>query len=209
MGRYHNEFKFNNGIHEQIFSDIHTYLLQEGYEYRNFEGEDVYKKGKGIATGPTFIKIMADSNIMVVEAWIKFAVVPGVYVGESGIEGSYGAIPKSALANRVRYIESIIFNNGGIAIGASKNAPQTPPTQPVAPPAPKAPEYPKPNNAQQPAPQPRPVQQPMQAAPQPQPVQQPAQPAPQTTYSYKFCTQCGTRMDAGAKFCSSCGNPLK
>ena len=85
MGRYHNEFKFNNTIHPQLFADIHQYMLNEGYEYRNFEGENVYKKGKGFSLGPTFLKIMADQDRIVVEAWIKFAVVRHDRVNKNNI----------------------------------------------------------------------------------------------------------------------------
>lgn len=141
--RYHNEFKFNHPIHEQLFADIHQYMLNEGYEYRNFEGENVYKKGKGFNMGPTFLKIMADQNHIVVEAWIKFAILPGVYAGETGIDGVFGAVPKSMLAGRVHTVETMIINNGGIATGATSAAPggnpqpqqpQQPPVQPQQPP---------------------------------------------------------------------------
>lgn len=62
MSRYHKEFKFNNGIHELLLPDIHKYLLDEGYDYRVFEGENVYKKGSGWATAPTFVKITASTT---------------------------------------------------------------------------------------------------------------------------------------------------
>ncbi len=123
MARYHNEFKFNHPIHEQLFADIHRYILSEGYEYLNYEGENLYKKGKGLASGPTFLKIMTDQNRIVIEAWVKFAVLPGVYAGEMGIDGAIGAIPKSVLGGRVRYIETMIINNGGVAIGATAPVP--------------------------------------------------------------------------------------
>lgn len=183
MGRYHNEFKFEHPIHEQLFADIHQYMLNEGYEYRNFEGEDVYKKGKGLATGPTFVKIMADQNHIVIEAWIKFAILPGVYAGESGIDGFYGAIPKGMLGDRVRFIERMIINNGGIAMGITAPAPNRNPQ----------------------------MQQPTYAQPPVQPQQPPVQPQPQPQQSrdHIFCTKCGTKMSISASFCINCGNKLK
>ena len=203
MARYHNEFKFNHPIHEQLFADIHQYMLSEGYEYRNFEGENVYKKGKGIAAGPTFIKIMADDGRIVVEAWVKFAVLPGVYAGESGLDSmAFGTIPKSVLADRVRNIERMITNNGGVATGATAPAPgaapqpQQPPVQPQQPP-----QY---------APPPVQPQAPVQPQPAPiEPQQVPVEPQPQQKREHIFCTRCGNKMPISASFCTSCGNKLK
>ncbi len=127
MSRYHKEFRFANGVHELLLPDIHKYLLDEGYEYREFEGENVYKKGSGWVSAPTFVKIQASKTVIIIEAWIKTALLPGVYVGESGIDGFYGAAPKGILANRVRHIEQMIANNGGVDAAF---APQTPPAQP-------------------------------------------------------------------------------
>ena len=209
MGRYHNEFKFNNTIHPQLFADIHQYMLNEGYEYRNFEGENVYKKGKGFSLGPTFLKFMADQDRIVVEAWIKFAVVPGVYAGEMGIDGVFGAVPKSMLSGRVRNVELMITNNGGVATGATAPAPgaapqpQQPPVQPQQPP-----QYAPPPVQPQPPVQPRPA--PIESQPAPiEPQQVPVEPQPQQKREHIFCTSCGNKMPISASFCTSCGNKLK
>ncbi len=114
MARYHKEFRFANGVHELLLPDIHKYLLDEGYEYREYEGEQVYKKGSGWVSAPTFVKIQASKTVVIIEAWIKTAILPGVYAGEHGIDGFYGAAPKGVLANRVRHIEQMIMNNGGV-----------------------------------------------------------------------------------------------
>ncbi|MBQ5837914.1 MAG: zinc ribbon domain-containing protein [Clostridia bacterium] len=203
--RYHNEFKFNHPIHEQLFADIHQYMLNEGYEYRNFEGENVYKKGKGFNMGPTFLKIMADQNHIVVEAWIKFAILPGVYAGETGIDGLFGAVPKGMLAGRVHTVETMIINNGGIATGATSAAPggNPQPQQPVYNQPPVQPQQP-PVQPQQPPVQPQ--QPPVQ--PQQPPVQ-PQQPPVQPQKDHIFCSRCGNKMPISASFCTNCGNKLK
>ena len=216
MPRYHNEFKFSNPIHPQLFADIHQYMLSEGYEYRNFEGENVYKKGKGFSLGPTFLKIMADQDRIVVEAWIKFAVVPGVYAGEMGIDGVFGAVPKSMLSGRVRNVERMITSNGGIATGATSPAPG-------AAPQPQQQTYAQPPVQPQPAPiepQPAPIEpqqvpvepQPAPIEPQPAPIepqQATVEPQPQQKREHIFCTRCGNKMPISASFCTSCGNKLK
>ena len=221
MPRYHNEFKFSNPIHPQLFADIHQYMLSEGYEYRNFEGENVYKKGKGFSLGPTFLKIMADQDRIVVEAWIKFAVVPGVYASEMGIDGVFGAVPKSMLSGRVRNVERMITSNGGIATGATAPAPgaapqpqqQTyaqppvqPPMQPPMQPQPPVQPQPTPVEPQQVPvePQPAPIE------PQPAPIEPQQVPVePQQKREHIFCTRCGNKMPISASFCTSCGNKLK
>lgn len=41
-----------------------------------------------------------------------------------------------------------------------------------------------------------------------QPPQQTQAPVDQSAQAYKFCTACGTRLEAEAKFCISCGHRL-
>ena len=216
MPRYHNEFKFSNPIHPQLFADIHQYMLSEGYEYRNFEGENVYKKGKGFSLGPTFLKIMADQDRIVVEAWIKFAVVPGVYAGEMGIDGVFGAVPKSMLSGRVRNVERMITSNGGVATGATAPAPGAAPqpqqqayAQPPAQPPVQPPMQPQPPVQPQPTPV-EPQQVPVEPQPAPiEPQQATVEPQPQQKREHIFCTRCGNKMPISASFCTSCGNKLK
>ena len=230
MPRYHNEFKFSNPIHPQLFADIHQYMLSEGYEYRNFEGENVYKKGKGFSLGPTFLKIMADQDRIVVEAWIKFAVVPGVYAGEMGIDGVFGAVPKSMLSGRVRNVERMITSNGGVATGATVPAPgaapqpqqQTYAQPPVQPPMqPQPPVQPQPTPVEpQPAPiepQPAPVEpqpapiEPQQATvePQPAPIEpQPAPIEPQPTPVEPQQAPVEPQQKREHIFCTRCGNKM-
>lgn len=67
--------------------------------------ENVWKKGKGVLTGPQYIKLTPlNDGTYILEAWVKFAILPGVYVGEMGITGFFGAIPKSFLKARVEMI---------------------------------------------------------------------------------------------------------
>ncbi|MBR5285728.1 MAG: zinc ribbon domain-containing protein, partial [Clostridia bacterium] len=157
----------------------------------------------------TFLKIMADQDRIVVEAWIKFAVVPGVYAGEMGIDGVFGAVPKSMLSGRVRNVELMITNNGGVATGATAPAPgaapqpQQPPVQPQQPP-----QYAPPPVQPQPPVQPRPA--PIESQPAPiEPQQVPVEPQPQQKREHIFCTSCGNKMPISASFCTSCGNKLK
>lgn len=60
------------------------------------------KKGVGLLTAPQFLKLSVNNDgSYVLEAWIKFAILPGVYVGEMGTKGFVGALPKQLLKERV------------------------------------------------------------------------------------------------------------
>lgn len=60
------------------------------------------EKGVGLLTAPQFLKLSVNNDgSYVLEAWIKFAILPGVYVGEMGTKGFVGALPKQLLKERV------------------------------------------------------------------------------------------------------------
>lgn len=93
---------------DPLFKAVHTYLSSEGYEYREYKGENVFKKGKGLMMGPTFIKLSFSPSATRVEAWMKYALLPGVYVGEIGLKGMTGGAVKGLLKQRVARIEAMI-----------------------------------------------------------------------------------------------------
>lgn len=101
MARY--IIRFSSPYEPQgIFNAFGEYMKNEGFEYREYKGEQVWKKGKGLATAPQFLKLgTANDGTYVLEAWIKFALLPGVYVGEMGIKGFFAAVPKQLLKGRV------------------------------------------------------------------------------------------------------------
>lgn len=112
MARYVNDFQMS-APPEPLFNAIHSYLISEGYTYLQYDNENVFKKGKGLMCGPTFIKVSFAVNAVRVEAWMKYALFPGVYVGEIGLKGFVGAAAKGPLKNRVAQIESMICQYGG------------------------------------------------------------------------------------------------
>lgn len=190
MARYHNEFSFQADP-TMLLQQVHQYLMSEGYEYRDFKGEQVYKKGMGVATGPSFIKVMAGNGRVIVEAWIKFAALPGVYAGETGIDGVLGAIPKAFLRTRVQYVEYLVMQAGGINLGAPVNMP--PDMQTYTPVQPPQQNY----TAVPPVIQSQPQQMPQQSM------------AAQPQTAPAFCSQCGNRLDPGVKFCDQCGTKVQ
>ena len=133
MPRYVSEFSMvydANGL----FAAVEQYLRSEGYEYTQFERENVFKKGMGLATGPTFFRFFVHNGNLRLEAWLKFAILPGVYAGEMDLEGVMGCAMKAVLRGRVQHIENMIMQFGGRPLLPAYVPPQPcQPQQPVQP----------------------------------------------------------------------------
>ncbi len=120
MARYINNVR-TSGNMEAISREIADYLTREGFKYKSVKGENVWQKGSGMITAPQFIKVQLGDGIAHIEAWLKQALLPGVYVGEMGLDGFYGAIPKSMLKGRVMQVERIL-QSGGAPVNLAANA---------------------------------------------------------------------------------------
>ena len=119
MARYISTYKITGNINE-AYAYIQQYLLNEGYEFVNFEGDDVFKKGHGIATGPTIFKFTMSGGFIKMETWMKYAVLPGVYAGEIGTTGVMGWAVKGPWKERIEYIEGIM-SRYGVAHGIAQD----------------------------------------------------------------------------------------
>ena len=109
MSRYVNQIKCPIAP-AGLAQPIADYLTKEGFGLVNYKGSQVWKKGMGILTGPQYICVSYGADFIQIEAFIKNALLPGVYFGEIGIDGFYGAIPKSLLKQRVTTIEQYIYS---------------------------------------------------------------------------------------------------
>jgi hypothetical protein len=109
MSRYIKELPTNKSP-EQIQVIANQFFDQEGFKQVTYKGEQAWKKGMGILTGPQYISVKVSPEIVKVEAWIKFALLPGVYLGELGLDGFVGAIPKSLLKGKVSRLEKMLAN---------------------------------------------------------------------------------------------------
>lgn len=107
MARYIKDFQIN-GNFQAIHSAINQYLQGEGYEYTNYDGENILKKGKGLMSNPSFFKFSYAGNQVRMETWMKYALLPGVYVGELGLDGIVGAAVKGPWKKRICQVESIL-----------------------------------------------------------------------------------------------------
>lgn len=116
MSRYTRILPYNDNP-ARLFDTISKYLIMEGYTCQQINYENVFKKGNGILSGPTYIKISAAPGQIMLEAWMKYAILPGVYIGEFDLDSFVGAAVKGPLKRRVAQIEAIIMQAGNPAMG--------------------------------------------------------------------------------------------
>ena len=103
MARYINTIPTRKSP-EELTRSIERYLREEGFKLFDPD-QNIWKKGMGWMLGPQFIRFEVDPRELYLEAWIKFALLPGVYMGEMGIVGAFAFIPKRKLKARVIEIE--------------------------------------------------------------------------------------------------------
>ena len=107
MARYIRDLPVSIPAEGALNQMIHPYLISEGYEYMTYKGENVYKKGKGLLCAPSFFKFTMMGTYIRMETWMKFALLPGVYVGEINTTGVMACAVKGPWKQRITYIENM------------------------------------------------------------------------------------------------------
>ena len=107
MSQYVNDIPTAKSL-DEIEVTVTSFLGNEGFEPQVYHGEQVWKKGHGLLTGPQFIKIAPHDGHIHFEAWIKFGAPPGRLFRESGTTGLMGVAIKKALAQRVNTLEQAL-----------------------------------------------------------------------------------------------------
>ena len=113
---------------QQINDFFCSYMQGQGFELTNKDGEACWKKGMGLLTAPQFIKLYQQNGAYVLEGWLKFALLPIVYVGEMGTDGFIGAIPKAMLRDR---LNNILASLKAQYVQPQMGGPNTPYMQPT------------------------------------------------------------------------------
>lgn len=107
MPRHIREFRLQ-APPEQTFGIIHQYMIANGFTYTTFEGEQVFKKGDGWITAPNVVKVTYGPDRVRVEAWLRYAILPGVYGGELAFDGFVGCAVKGTIKKCFAYIEQVL-----------------------------------------------------------------------------------------------------
>lgn len=108
MGNRYSTYLTINQPQEFVQMIATDFFEKEGFVYTEYKGENVWKKGNGFLTLPQFIKLDYRDGTVYVDAWLKYAALPGVYCGEMGITGFYAALPKSMLKNNISALMNLL-----------------------------------------------------------------------------------------------------
>lgn len=108
---------------DQLFAIAQNFLQSKGYVYQTYHGDNVFRKGEGFLTAPRFIKVSFAPGCVVVEAWIKMTILPGLFIGEFDIHGFYGAATNGPIKEVVKQLEMTLYN------AAQQQQGQQPPQQ--------------------------------------------------------------------------------
>lgn len=109
MARYVKDF-FIKENPVDLLQTIDEYLTEQGYTIVDYKGQQVYQKRSGALTAPSFMRISHKDSTLRFQVWIKFPVLPGVFVGEYDLQGIVGKDIKGPLAERVNTVEKLIQN---------------------------------------------------------------------------------------------------
>lgn len=107
MARFITEVQTNKTDDENLFI-AQDFLKKEGFELYERKGEVVWQKGNGLMTAPQFIKLSSQNGVVHLEAWLKYAWLPGVYSGEMGLTGFFGIAMKKMLQGRVDMLLALL-----------------------------------------------------------------------------------------------------
>jgi hypothetical protein len=107
MARYINTIETTKDMNTARFV-AEDFFSKEGFVKINYKGEEVWKKGIGLLTTPQFFKVTYAEGKVYLQAWLKYAILPGVYLGEMGITGAFAFAIKKVLASRVKTLEALI-----------------------------------------------------------------------------------------------------
>ncbi|MFH1198111.1 MAG: hypothetical protein V1720_20585 [bacterium] len=107
MSRFIKDYQVSKSAGE-IQNIINNFISKEGFKEYLYKGKNVWKKGVGLAVGPQFMDFQVTDGKVHLEAWAKFAILPGLYAGEMGIEGLIGKIPKNLLKKKIEEFESLL-----------------------------------------------------------------------------------------------------
>jgi hypothetical protein len=107
MSRFAKDYKSKKSTAE-LQKTVDNFMAKEGFSPYSYKGETVWKKGAGLMVAPQFMKFTVADGSVHLEAWVKYALLPGVYVGEMGINGVMLVIPKNLLRTKIIAFEKLI-----------------------------------------------------------------------------------------------------
>ena len=89
-----------------IMSD---FIAKQGFTLVNINGETMYQKGKGFLEMPRYFSYRYMNGVIHIEAWVRFAWLPGVYGKESDMSGFVGSVPKNAYKEDIEELIRVLY----------------------------------------------------------------------------------------------------
>ncbi len=84
------------------------FFQKEGFQPVVYKGVPVWKKGNGLLTAPQYVQIAYGGGVVHIEAFLRTAIFPGVYVGEMGLDGAYGFLMKEMLRGKLNQLIALL-----------------------------------------------------------------------------------------------------
>ncbi len=82
---------------ETVKESLSKYLIEQGYQLTTRKKESIWKKGMGLLTAPEIFKFYTEDDKVCIDSWVPFALFPGVYIGESGLDNNAAIIVKKPM----------------------------------------------------------------------------------------------------------------
>lgn len=96
--------KFSDAQLQEALAGIFT---AHGFSLKQYKGDMVWKKGSGWLTAPQFFKVTKEDELICIDSWMPFALFPGVYIGKSGLDNSFGYAVKIPMRKLLKEIVNI------------------------------------------------------------------------------------------------------
>lgn len=86
---------------EEAKKGIGEYLTNLGFVFTKYKRMMLWRKGNGWLTAPQIFNFRIEQDKLHIETWIPFALFPGVFIGESGLNSGFGFLVKVPMRQMV------------------------------------------------------------------------------------------------------------
>jgi hypothetical protein len=101
------EYVFPVANAAQAVAAAERVLTGSGFHLKDYHGEQVYKKGTGLATAMQYVKVMTYQNYLWLQAWVQIGVGSAGF-DDMSLDGVLGAMPKKFCQKVVNKIKSAV-----------------------------------------------------------------------------------------------------
>ncbi len=79
-----------------VLNSLEQSFKEQGFRFKT-KKNGMWQKGAGFLTAPQIFRFYQDGDKLCVESWLPFALLPGVYIGESGLDATMGFAVKASM----------------------------------------------------------------------------------------------------------------